>query len=121
MKKIILTIAILAMASNAFATAGMVFASGGTPPTGITFMPSKNVYLGYESGSLGGAGDMVVYGIASKNTAGDRIFGATSSSSAVAQSVSTAGTVLTPAMVPDLPTTSSDSTIAGGADNWSIL
>jgi hypothetical protein len=120
MKKIILTIAILAMASNAFATAAMTYAAGGTPPAGITFMPSKNVSLGYVSGAIT-SGDNVVYSIASKNTAGDRIFGATSASSAVAQSVSTAGTALATTSPPSLPTTSSDSTIAGGANNWSIL
>lgn len=120
LKKLVLTIAILAMASSAFAAGDMVYAAGGTPPAGITFMPSKNVTLGYEPGNLGGT-DMVVYSIASKNSAGDRIFGATSASSAVAQSVSSAGVVLTNAHNPTLPTTSSDSTITGGAGNWSIL
>lgn len=119
MKKIIITIAILAFASSAFATSSL-YESGGTPPAGITFMPSKNVKLGYESGPIT-AGDNVVYSIASKNTAGDRIFGATSASSAVAQSVSTAGTALAASHIPTKPTTASDSTITGGAGNWSIL
>lgn len=120
MKKIILIIAaMLAMAS--YASAASTYASGGTPPAGITFMPSKNVALGYDAGNLGGAGDNVVYSIASKNNAGDRIFAATSSSSAVAQSVSTAGTPLTTSHIPTKPTTASDSTITGGATNWSIL
>jgi len=120
MKKIILTIAILAMASTSFAAGKMVYTGGGTPPDGITFMPSKNVYLGYTPDAMGGV-DMVVYSIASKNTAGDRIFGGTSASSAVAQSVSSAGNVLKDTDAPSVPTTVSDSTIAGGADNWSIL
>jgi hypothetical protein len=98
----------------------MTYKSGETPPAGITFMPSKNVSLGYESGNLGGT-DMVVFSIASKNSAGDRIFGATSSSSAVAQAVSSAGYVLEAGKNPTLPTTASDSTITGGVGNWSIL
>jgi len=120
MKKIFLTIAILAMASNAFAAGAMVYKSGGTPPIGITFMPSKNVFLGYTPDKLGGA-DNVVYSISSKNTAGDRIFGGTSASSAVAQSVSSAGTELKNTDAPDVPKSVSDSTISGGAANWSIL
>ena len=121
MKKIILTIAILAMAANAFA-ADTVYpgSTGAAPPAGITFMPSKNVSLGYTPDALGGT-DMVVYSIASKNNAGDRIFGGTSASSAVAQSASSAGTVLQSTDRPDVPGTVSDSTITGGAGNWSIL
>lgn len=119
MKKIIITLAILAFASSAFAAT--VYEAGGTPPSGITFMPSKNVKLAYDAGAIT-AGDNVVYSIASKNTAGDRIFAATSSSSAVAQSVSTAGTSLATTHLPTKPTTASDSSIAGGTGvSWSIL
>jgi len=124
MKRIILTIAILAMAANAFAAATVYPGVGGTaaaPPAGITFMPSKNVNLGYTPSAGTGGVDMIVYAIASKNNAGDRIFGATSASSAVAQSVSAAGTVLTTSHTPSVPSTISDSTITGGANNWSIL
>lgn len=120
MKRIVLIIAaLLAMASIASA-AETVYKSGGTPPAGITFMPSKNVSLGFLPGNLGGT-DNVVYSISSKNTAGDRYFGGTSASSAVAQSVSSAGVELAAGKTPSLPTTVSDSTITGGAGNWSIL
>lgn len=120
MKKIVILLAMLAFASNAFAAA-ITYVAGGTPPGGITFMPSKNVGLGYLAGTLAGGTDMVVYSIGSKNTAGDRIYGATNASSAVVQSVSSAGTTMATGFLPTLPTTVSDSTLTGGAGYWSIL
>lgn len=121
MRKIVLTLAIVAFASSAFAAA-TTFDT--TPMAGITFVPSKNVKLGYNAGAGTGAAtgsSNIVFSIGSKNTAGDRIYGATSASSAVAQSVSNAGVSLATTHLPTLPSTPSDSAIAGGANNWSIL
>jgi len=120
MKRIALTIAMLAFAANAFAAT--TFSS--TPMAGITFIPSKNVTLGYDAGVAGATGTgatNVVYSIGSKNTAGDRIFATTSASSAIVQAVSAAGVVLATTDLPTKPSTSSDSAIAGGLGNWSNL
>ena len=107
LKKIVLTLALVGLAANAFAAASI------TIPAGITFVPSKNVILGYNPDVLGGV-SKVVYSIASKNTAGDKIYGATSASSAIGFKVSSAGTTLATGDLPTPPTTISDSTLDNG-------
>jgi hypothetical protein len=123
MKRIALTIAMVAFAANAFAAAvSTTFSS--SPMAGITFIPSKNVTLGYSAdaaGATGAGATNVVYSIGSKNQAGDRIFVTTSASSAIAQAVSAAGVVLATTDLPTKPSSSSDSAIAGGLGNWSNL
>lgn len=122
LKKIALTLALLAFAANAFATA--VSVSGGSGwPTAITFVPSKSVTLGYLSGYPTGVttGNFSVYSIASKNSAGDKIYATTSASTAIVQSIGIAGSALVTGNVPNLPNTTSDSTIGGGAGNWTVM
>lgn len=120
LKKIALTLAMVAFAANAFAasnfagTGGALYGIGtSNPPAGITFMPSKNVLLGYEPSALGGT-NFIVYSIGSKNSAGDKIFGATSASSAVGTKAGAAGAALAATDGPSLPTTSSDSALDNG-------
>jgi hypothetical protein len=107
LKKIALTLALVAFAANAFAGTLAL-----TAPTGITFVPSKNVVLGYEASNLSGNSN-VVYAIASKNTAGDKIFGATSASSAIGVKAGTPGTSLAAGDGPATPSSISDSALAG--------
>lgn len=123
LKKIVLTIAIVAFAANAFAAAtAAVCSTASTWPTTITFVPSKSVVLGYESGLPSGAsGNNSIYAIASKNKAGDKIFATTSASTAVVQAAATTGSDLVVGDIPDLPATTSDSTIQGGKSNWTIM
>ena len=111
LKKIALTFALVAFAANAFAASNFSTLYGiGTsnPPSGITFMPSKNVLLGYEPSALGGT-NYIVYSIGSKNTAGDKIFGTTSASSAVGSKTGSAGASLGATDGPTLPTSTSKS------------
>lgn len=106
-KKIILTLAMVAFAANAYAALTV------SVPAGIQFVPSKNVNVGYEPDDLGGT-NMIVYAIASKNAAGDKIFGATSASSAMGYKTGTAGATLGTGDGPGVPTTTSDSALTGG-------
>jgi len=122
LKKIVITIACVAFAANVFAaTAACV--SNGTWPTAITFVPSKSVILGYESGLPTGvtAGNNSLYAIASKNKAGDKIFATTSASTAIVQAAAVTGADLVVNDIPDLPADTSNSTIAGGKGNWTIM
>jgi len=122
LKKIVLTIALVAFAANSFAavTAACVSGTSGWPSV-ITFVPSKSVVLGYESG-LGGAasGNNSTYAIASKNSAGDKVFATTSASTAIVSKVAITGAALTTADIPDLPASTSDSTITGGG-SWTVM
>lgn len=116
LKKIALTLAMVAFAANAFAASSFTSLYGigtSSPPAGITFMPSKNVLLGYQPSALGGT-NFIVYTIGSKNSAGDKIFGATSASSAVGAKTGSAGAALAAGDGPSLPTTSSDSALDNG-------
>ena len=83
LKKIVLTLAMVAFAANAFAASSFALSTTTSWPAAISFVPSKSVVLGYESGTGGGAGTPSVYSIGSKNTAGDKIFGTTSASTAI--------------------------------------
>ncbi|NVN99052.1 MAG: hypothetical protein HXX17_06975 [Geobacteraceae bacterium] len=107
LKKITLTLAIIAFAATAFAGTATI-----AVPAGITFVPSKNVDLGYLPDTLGGTSS-VVYAIGSKNNAGDKIFGATSASSAIGFKTGVPGNALVAGDVPAAPTTISDSALAG--------
>jgi hypothetical protein len=123
LKKIAVIIAIVAFATNSFAAAILSSTTDAFKNLGIAFTPSKSVVLGYEGG-IGGAvagSTKSTYSIASKNTAGDRVYGTTSASTAIVQSVGAAGQSLTDTDHPTLPTTPSDSTIAGGHGYWSLL
>lgn len=116
LKKIALTLAMVAFAANAFAAASTLAIYGigkNTPPTGINFMPSKNVLLGYYGNALGGT-NLIVYSIGSKNSAGDKIFGATSASSAVGVKTGSAGAELAAGDGPGYPSTTSDSALDNG-------
>jgi len=106
LKKMIITLALVAFATNAFAALSL------TIPAGITFVPSKNVTLGYEPSNLSGTSN-VVYAIGSKNTAGDKIYGATSASSAIGYKTGVPGNELGTGDGPIPPTTISDSALAG--------
>lgn len=123
LKKIVLTLAIVAFAANAFAAATLSSTTDAFKNLGINFTPSKSVVLGYEAGVGGAAAGSTnsTYSIASKNTAGDRIYGTTSASTAIVQSVASAGAALGNTAHPTLPTTPSDSTITGGNGYWSTL
>jgi hypothetical protein len=126
LKKIVLTIAIVAFAANAFAGAqAAVVSNTSSWPTTITFVPSKSVVLGYESGLPTGvsSGNNSLYAIASKNKAGDKVFATTSASTAVVQAVGVTGSDLATTDIPDLPASTTDSTIKGGigANNWTIM
>jgi len=105
LKKIILTLALVAFAANSYAalTVGV--------PGGITFVPSKSVSLGYEGAALT-SGSKVVYHIASKHSAGDKEYGATSASSAIGYKAANPGSAVG-TTGPGLPSTISDSALAG--------
>lgn len=116
LKKIALTFALVAFAANAFAASNFspIYGIGkNSPPAGINFMPSKNVLLGYQGDALGGT-NLIVYSIGSKNTAGDKIFGATSASSAVGAKTGSAGAELGATDGPTFPSTTSDSALDNG-------
>ena len=121
LKKIVLTIAMVAFAASAFATGPVV--STGSWPTSITFVPSKSVVLGYTSGLPSGvtAGNNSIYSIASKNKAGDRVYATTSTSTAIVQSVAVTGADLVTGDIPSLPSTGTDSVIQGGHGNWTVM
>lgn len=124
LKKIVLTIALVAFAANAFAAPTGACVSGtGTWPTAITFVPSKSVLLGYKSGLPTGvsSGNNSLYAIASKNKAGDLIFATTSASTAIVKAAGVTGADLGTADIPNLPADTSDSAVAGGAANWTIM
>ena len=108
LKKIALTLALVALASSAFAAASAFTAMA--PPSGINFAPSKNVTLGYQGDTGGGAGSVnVVYTIGSKNTAGDKIFATTSATTAIVFKTGLAGTALQSTDGTAPPATPSDS------------
>jgi len=121
LKKIVLTLAMVAFAANVFAATAATIVT----PVAIKFVPSKNVTLGYEAsaGSAAAAGTTSnsVYAIASKNTAGDKCFATTSSSSAIVWRDAGAGAALTIDSIPDLPSSPTDSTITGGGTGWLVL
>jgi len=129
LKKIAIIIASVAMAANAFAAATEVTSclssdAGAWATANIKFVPSKSVVLGYKGGTPADAAgaNNSVYSIASKNTSGDSTYGATSASTTIVFSKNlVAGTAIDISAVPTLPTDPSDSTISGGADNWSVL
>lgn len=123
MKKIILILAIVSFAANAFAAATLSSTADAFKNKGISFVPSKSVVLGYEAGVGGAAAGSTnsTYSIASKNTAGDRVFATTNASTAVVQSVAIAGSSLSDSDHPTLPASPSDSTITGGHGYWSVL
>jgi hypothetical protein len=130
LKKIALTIAILALAANSFAAAtvvtGPVLSSeAGYATAGIKFVPSKSVVLGFQSGVPAGSGSgstPSVYSIASKNKAGDLTFATTSASTAIVKSaVLGAGSDIATTHIPTLPADANDSTLTGGAGGWSVL
>lgn len=127
-RKLAVILAAVAMASNAFAAATVVTGpvlstDGGWATANIKFTPSKSVVLGYTGGRpASDAGVNTVYSVASKNSAGDATYGATSASTSIVFSkVVPAGTGLATSHIPTLPTDASDSTIDGGAGNWSVL
>jgi hypothetical protein len=126
LKKIVLTLAIVAFSANVFAyntTPTAACLSNGTWPTVITFVPSKSVVLGYHSGLPTGvsAGNNSLYSIGSKNKAGDLIFATTSASTAIVKAAGQTGADLATTDIPNLPGTTTDSAITGGANNWTIM
>jgi len=130
LKKLVVILAAVAMASNAFAAATVVRAPvlstdiGTWATYNIKFTPSKSVIMGYTSGipATDTGTNASVYSIASKNSAGDSLFGATSASTSIVFTKAVgAGGDLQASHVPTLPTDATDSTIAGGAGNWSVL
>lgn len=130
LKKIALTIAILSIAANSFAaataaTGPLLSSDAGYATAGIKFVPSKSVTLGYGSGIPAGSASgstPSVYSICSKNKAGDMTFATTSASTAIAKSPALgAGSDITTASVPTLPSDANDSTLTGGAGNWTVL
>ncbi len=130
LKKIVLTIAILALAANSFAGAtaktAACLSNDGTSfaAVNIKFVPSKSVVLGYASGYPSGASGTTasVYSIAAKNKAGDLTYATTSASTAIVKSATLgAGSDLATTSMPTLPADANDSTIAGGVANWSVL
>jgi hypothetical protein len=118
LKKIIITLALVAFAANAFASTTLVLSGGTSWPTTIAFVPSKSVTLGYETSAGGAGGTNSVYTIGSKNTAGDKIFATTSASTAIVWKAGNAGTALAAGDGTTIPSTVSDSRIDTG---WSVL
>lgn len=122
LKKIALTLAMVAFAANAFATSNFTTiygASGGTPPAGLNFVPSKSVDLGYQA-DVPASGNKSRYTIGAKNKAGDKIYATTSASTAVVWKAGVAGAALIATDGTTLPATPSDSAIDAGA-GWSVL
>jgi hypothetical protein len=120
MKKLIcasLLVLISAGTSFAGATAATV---GMSAPKGYT--PSNNVKFGYESGvNTVGVNDR--YSIATKHTSGDRVYGTVSASGVIYSSLSGTGigNTLQTSDIPTLPSTSTDSTVTGGAGGWTAM
>jgi hypothetical protein len=122
LKKIVLTLAMVAFAANAFAASNFALvygSSGNSPPSGLNFVPSKSVDLGYQADAPT-TGNKSVYTIGSKNKAGDKIYATTSASTAVVWKSATAGAALQATDGTTLPTTPSNSAIDAGA-GWSVL
>jgi len=110
-KKAIMTMALVSFASVAFGAASIGI------PTGVTgFNTSNNVKVGYDNN-----GGNTVYSISSKHDQGNRIFGTTSASTAIYGTSGTPGTALATSDNPNTPGSPTDSTMAGGAGNWSAM
>jgi len=101
------------MAGTSFAAATSVTISLANPKG---FTKSNNVSFGYESGANGSVNDR--YSISTKHASGDKIYGTTSASGTIYYSVVVPTTTFATSHNPTLPTTSTDSTMAGGAGSW---
>ena len=130
LRKIAIILAVIATATNALAAAtvktGPLLSTdlAAWATANIKFTPSKSVIMGYQSGlpATDATGtNPSVYSIGSKNSAGDSLFGATSASTSIVFSKSSAGYDLKGTDLPTLPTDPTDSSISGGAGNWSVL
>jgi len=109
LKKIVLTLAMVAFAANAFAASAYE-----AMPTTIAFVPSKSVVLGYQAAAPSGGGNKAMYTIGSKNTAGDKIFATTSASTAIVWKAGLAGSTLAATDGTSIPSEVSDSRIDSG-------
>lgn len=122
LKKIALTLAMVAFAANAFAASSfstIYGASGGTPPAGLNFVPSKSVDLGYQADAPS-SGNKSVYTLGAKNKSGDKIYATTSASTAIVWKPGVAGAALAAGDGTTLPTSPSDSAI-DASGGWSVL
>lgn len=115
MKKIIcVSFVVLMVAGTSFAAA-----LNPTPPKGFT--QSHNVDFAYGAGANSATSINDRYSISTKHKSGDKIYGTTSASGTIYSSTVDPSTAFTASNNPDIPATSTDSTVAGGIGGWTAM